>query len=380
VNYDYETINNIIDQQILSERQIHNIWRYHELLPLGLDDAVTLGEGFTPLIKAKNMERTTNLQNLRLKLDFTCPTGSFKDRGASIMISKAKQLGVKTAAIDSSGNAAAAIASYSAKANLQCCVFAPSYASTSKLVQSQAYGATVFAVEGTRGETYETAKAAYQHFGWYYCGYQTNTYATEGLKTIAYEICEQRNWSPPRWIIFPVGTGGNLVGCWKGLKELCKLVWITELPSLICVQGKGCAPIVEAFKSNASSILPTEKAKTIAEGLMIAHPLKGRLVLKALSETEGVAETVTDQEILLAGKLLAKNEGIFVEPSAAVAIAGATKLSRLGTVTKDDSIVCVLTGSGLKTREVYARTIGKPTSIRPGLDDLLSHTFEKREV
>jgi threonine synthase len=181
-------------------------------------------------------------------------------------------------------------------------------------------------------------------------------------------------------MIFPVGTGGNLVGCWKGLKELYKLGWITELPSLICVQGKGCAPIVDAFKSNASSILPTEKAKTIAEGLMIAHPLKGRLVLKALAETEGVAETVTDQEILLAGKLLAKNEGIFVEPSAAVAFAGAIKVSRLGTVTKDDSIVCVLTGSGLKTREVYARTIGKPTSIRPGLDDLLSQTFEKREV
>jgi threonine synthase len=292
------------------------------------------------------------------------------------MISKARQLGVKTVAIDSSGNAAAAVASYAAKANLRCCVFAPSYASTAKLVQSQAYGATVFAVTGTRGETYDTAKVAYQHFRWYYCGFQTNPYATEGLKTIAYEICEEMNWEPPDWIIFPVGTGGNLVGCWKGLKELHKLGWITHLPSLVCVQGQGCAPIVDAFKSNSSSVMPVEKVKTVAEGLMIGHPLKGSLVLKALSETGGVAETVTDQEILQAGKLLAKSEGVFVEPSAAVAAAGAMKISRLGKIAKDDAVVCVLTGSGLKTRDLYARAMGKPTRIHPGIDDLLSHTFE----
>jgi threonine synthase len=376
VNYDYETINNTIDRQILSERQIHNIWRYNELLPLDLDDAITLGEGYTPLVKAKSIGQMAKLRNLHLKLDFTCPTGSFKDRGASVMISKAKQLGVKTVAIDSSGNAAAAIAGYSAKADLQCCVFAPSYASAAKLVQSQAYGATVFAVKGTRGETYDTAKTAYQHFGWYYCGFQTNPYATEGLKTIAYEICEHSDWNPPDWIVFPVGTGGNLAGCWKGLKELYKLGWIAHLPSLVCVQGKGCAPIVDAFKSNSSSVLPIEKTKTIAEGLMIAHPLKGRLVLKALSEAKGIAETVTDLEILHAGKLLAKNEGVFVEPSAAVAVAGAMKISRLGKLAKDDSIVCVLTGSGLKTKELYAQAMGKPTSIRPGLDDLTSYSFD----
>lgn len=370
VDYDYDGISKGIDRNDLETRRVHNIWRYAEFLPLDRGHAVSLGEGFTPLIRAGALGRSIGLRNLYLKLDFACPTGSFKDRGSSMMISKAKQIGVDTVAIDSSGNAAASVAGYSARAGLRCYVFAPSYASPAKLVQSLAYGATVFAVEGSRSDTYETARAAYQRFGWYYCGFQTNPYATEGMKTVAYEVCEQLGWSPPDRVVVPVGTGGNLVGCWKGLKELHELGWIPGLPSLVCVQSEGCAPISRAYRCGSSDVPPVEGSRTVAEGLMITHPIKGSLVLRALSETRGEAETVTDEEILHAGRLLASREGVFVEPSAAVSVAGVIKLAGSGSLLGDETVVCLLTGSGLKTKDVYSEIVGRPLAIKPGIGDL----------
>lgn len=271
-------------------------------------------------------------------------------------------------AVDSSGNAAASVAGYAAKAGLKCYVFAPSYASEAKLIQSLAYGATVYAVEGTRKETYETARESYQTFGWYYCGFQTNPYAVEGLKSLAYELCEQLQWNPPDRIVFPVGSSGNLVGCWKGLKELYQLGWIQSLSSLACIQSEGCAPIAAAYKKGAINIIPVEKPRTVAEGLMISHPLKGKLALQALSETKGLAEMVTDDEILKAGKLLARSEGLFVEPSTAVSIAGVMKLVESSLVSKDETVVCMLTGSGLKTQEAYSQIVGRPETVKPGLE------------
>jgi threonine synthase len=370
VTYDYTRILEAVERQELRTRRVNSIWRYAELLPIPAGGAITLGEGCTPLVKAENLGHAIDLRNLYVKLDFTCPTGSFKDRGASVMISKAKHLRMKAVAIDSSGNAAAAIAGYAAKAGLRCYVFAPSYASEAKLIQSLAYGATVYAIDGTRRETYQTAKEAYQHFGWYYCGFQTNPYAVEGTKTVAYEICEQLAWTPPDHVVFPVGSSSNLVGCWKGLKELHRLGWIPRLPSLACIQSEGCAPIAAAYKTGSMTIIPVEHPKTVAEGLMISHPLKGNLALQALSETEGSAEIVTDAEILQAGKLLAKREGLFVEPSTAVAIAGVRKLAEAGLIAKDELVVCVLTGSGLKTREAYSKLVGRPTTVKPGLEAL----------
>jgi threonine synthase len=366
VTYDYARIREVVDRHAIRTRRVNSIWRYAELLPIPSGGAITLGEGFTPLVKAENLGRSIDLRNLYFKVDFTCPTGSFKDRGASVMISQAKHLRIQAVAIDSSGNAAAAIAGYAAKAGLHCYVFAPSYTSEAKLIQSLAYGATVYAVAGTRRDTYHTAKAAYQHFGWYYCGFQTNPYAVEGTKTVAYEICEQLEWDPPDHVVFPVGSSSNLVGCWKGLKELHRLGWIPRLSSLACIQSEGCAPIAAAYKTGSTTILPVEQPKTVAEGLMISHPLKGHLALQALAETEGSAEIVSDDEILQASTLIAKREGLFVEPSTAVSIAGVIKLVKSGLIAKDDLVVCVLTGSGLKTRETYSKLVGRPTTVKPG--------------
>jgi threonine synthase len=191
ITYDYEHLAASIDKPGLEKRSDRTIWRYKEFLPVVAQTAVSLGEGYTPLIEAPALGEQLDCSHLRVKLDFTCPTGSFKDRGASVMITRARQI-AKKVAIDSSGNAAAAVSGYAARAGMDCYVFAPSYASIEKLIQSLWYGATVFAVQGTRLDTYETAKAAYQQFQWHYCGFQTNPYAIEGLKTVAYELCEQR--------------------------------------------------------------------------------------------------------------------------------------------------------------------------------------------
>jgi len=339
------------------------MWRYAELLPTDERHTVTMDEGFTPLIKARTGD------GLFLKLEFSSPTGSFKDRGSSVLISKAVELKAKATVIDSSGNAAASLSAYSARAGLPCYVFAPAYASPSKLLQSQSYGSRVFKVDGTRKDTYEVASAAYKRFGWYYCGFQTNPYASEGMKTIGYEICEQLGWEPPDWIIFPVGTGSGLVGCWKGLREMLELGWITRIPRIGCIQPEGCSPIATAFKESRQ-IQMVEKPKTIAEGLMIAKPLKGDLVLRAIRETSGTAETVSDNEIAAAGVELAKAEGLFVEPSAAASYAGLLKMLAGGKVSPQMRVVCVLTGSGLKTPDAYQDRITRAVLIRPLVEEL----------
>jgi threonine synthase len=284
------------------------------------------------------------------------------------MISRARQIAQKVA-IDSSGNAAAAVSGYAARAGVDCYVFAPAYASIEKLIQSLWYGATVFAVQGTRLDTYETAKAAYQQFNWHYCGFQTNPYAIEGLKTVAYELCEQLQWQPPDYIAIPVGSGGNLIGCWKGLSELQHLNWIPRLPRIICIQPDACAPLSTAY-STQREIQPIIKPKTIAEGLMITQPLRAQQVFRALDDTNGVTETVNDQEILEASRLLAKTEGIFVEPSAAVSLAGIKKLRDAGHLSALDNVVCLLTGSGLKSAKYYANSNFRSIEITPGLRDL----------
>jgi threonine synthase len=372
INYNYERLARSITKRTIEQRSDQTIWRYKEFLPVSHHSAVTLGEGRTPLIRAPTLSDQLDLPQLHLKLEFTCPTGSFKDRGASVMISQARQIAQKVA-IDSSGNAAAAVSGYAARAGLDCYVFAPSYASIEKLIQSLWYGATVFAVQGTRLDTYITARAAYQQFNWHYCGFQTNPYAIEGLKTGAYELCEQLRWHPPDYIVIPVGSGGNLIGCWKGLSELYQLNWIPHLPHIICIQPEACAPLSTAY-STQREVQPVIRPKTIAEGLMITNPLRAQQVFKALDETKGVTETVNDTEILEASRLLASTEGIFVEPSAAVSLAGLQKLRDAGQLSSSDNIVCLLTGSGLKSAKFYTAHNLRPIEIAPGLGDLTKYS------
>lgn len=369
VGYDYSKIREAVSRKLFQSRSRFNMWRYQELLPVASNNVVSLGEGFTPLLLGDRLGQNLGMKQLFFKLEYTCPTGSFKDRGSSLLLSKAREAKVATVAIDSSGNAAASLAAYSAKAGLPCYVFAPAYASIGKLTQAIANGAKIVKVEGTRRDTFEAAKMAIAKHGWYYCGFQVNPFASEGSKTIGYEICEQGAWQPPDYLVFPVGTGSGLVGCWKGLKEFCELGLVERLPSMVCIQPEGCSPIAQAFK-HGKDITPVEKAQTIAEGLMISQPLKGKSVLSALAESHGLAETVSDEEIMSAAKQLAKSEGVFVEPSSAASVAGMIKLAAHGKIGLDQKVVCILTGSGLKTLEAYSGAFPEPLTIRPTSSDI----------
>ena len=367
IEYDYDLMQNNFQRSELKTVQSQGLWRYGKALPIRSEFKVTLGEGFTPLI-----ETTRLVSGLKLmaKLDYVAPTGSFKDRGSTIAVSKANELKVGAVAIDSTGNAAASLSAYAAKAGIPCYVFVPSKTEPEKIVQMCANGATVVKVRGTRQDTHDIIEAAYTKYGWYYCGFMVSPYAIEGTKTIAYEICEQMNWNPPDWILFPVGTGSGIVGCAKGLQELHKLGWIDKMPKLVCIQAEGCAPIYNGHKAGAGDIIPVKQPETVAEGIAVGAPPKGGLVLEALGKTGGLAEIVSDDEIIDCAKALAAKEGLYVEISAAASIAGALKLIEKGIIDKGDRVVCELTGTGLKSSREYSQMVRLPLEIDPTLDSL----------
>lgn len=370
IEYDYEAMRKNFQKSELKATRTQGLWKYGKALPVHNEFKVTLGEGCTPLVETSNI-----VPGMRLmaKLDFVSPTSSFKDRGATVVVSKARELGVVNLAIDSSGNAAASVAAYASKAGIQCFAFVPSYTDCRKIVQISAAGAKVVKVKGTRLDTHRVAEAAYKKFDWYYCGFMVSPYATAGSKTIAYEICEQLEWNPPDWIALPVGTGSGILGCYKGLIELAELGWISKVPKLICVQADGCAPIAAAQKNGRAEITPVTTPTTIAEGLSVGAPAKGRLVLESLRKTGGFAEIVTDQEILHSTELLASKEGLFVEVSSAASAAGVTKLAKSGVIRRGESVVCILTGTGLKSHKEYAKFVPEPIEIEPRLESLEQH-------
>jgi threonine synthase len=368
IEYDYDAMRKSFQKSELKASAALGLWRYAKALPIRDEFRVTLGEGYTPLVETKGLASGIKLL---AKLDYIAPTSSFKDRGSTIAISKANELRVNAVAIDSTGNAAASLSAYAARAGIPCYVFVPATTEPEKIVQMCANGATVVKVKGTRQDTHDVIEAAYRKYGWYYCGFMVSPYAIEGTKTIAYEICEQMNWNPPDWIIFPVGTGSGIVGCAKGLHELHELGWIDKIPKLVCIQAEGCPPIYNAYKTGTNDIIRIESPKTIAEGIAVGAPPKGGLVLEALRETKGLAETVNDDETIYWAKTLASKEGLYVEISAAPSVAGAIKLMRKGIIEKGDTVVCELTGTGLKSSREYSELVKKPLEIEPNLDSLV---------
>jgi len=366
VQYDYDRMQQQFRKDELQDSPI-GLWRYAKALPVEKKFVISLGEGFTPLLTARRLLENGDMM---LKLDYVNPSGSFKDRGSTISISKANELGKREVAIDSTGNAAASLSAYAAKASMKCFVFIPSYTEAEKVIQISSTGATVISVKGNRQDVHDLIEEAYRKFGWYYCGFMVSPYAIEGTKTIAYEICEQLHWNPPDWIVFPVGTGSGIVGCHKGLRELMKMGWITRMPRLACIQPKSCAPISQAFLNGQSKIVPVERPETVAEGLAVGNPPKGDLVLDAIRKSSGVGETVDDDEILKAARDLATKEGQFVEVSAAASVAGAIKLLDKGVINRKEKIVCELTGTGLKSIKEYGKMVSGPHLVDPNIESL----------
>ena len=318
-----------------------NLWRYRETLPIFKDDhIVTLGEGFTPL-----EELVLDGRSVHVKIDYLFPTGSYKDRGATVLISKARELGAQKIVEDSSGNAGSAMAAYCAKAKIPCDIYVPEGTSPGKLVQIQAYGATLKRVEGSREKTAEVAMEAVSNA--FYASHCWNPFFLHGTKTFAYEVCEQLNWKSPDTIILPVGHGTLLLGTYLGFKELKEAGIVGKVPKLIGIQSAACAPLEEAFKKGEREVQPLDKQETIAEGIAIAKPVRGSQILEVIRETRGKILSVTEEEIVAALQEMGQ-KGYFIEPTSAATIAG---LKKYGKHTKKEVIVTTLTGTGLKATE-----------------------------
>jgi threonine synthase len=359
------------------------LWLYDELLPIvDKTKRISLEEGGTPLLHCKALGARLDLERLYVKDETRNPSGSFKDRCSAISLSKAKESSVKVVVIASTGNAGASACAYSAKARIPCYVFVPASVDLGKLSQIVIYGGKVVRVDGTIDDCSSLAKAASEKYGWINVttNTQTNPYSTQGSKTTAFEICLQLGWKAPDWFVVPFGGGGNLYGHWLGFMEFQTLNLIDSLPHLAAIQAAGCAPFVNAFKEQKTpqDVQIWRNAATIASGLRDPYPYDVELALPAIYKSGGVAEAVTDDEILEAEMMLASTEGIFAEPSAAASIAGLKRLVDSGIVKRKDLIVCEVTGSGLKDTESAMGLRGtETTKIKPSLQELerVLHTW-----
>jgi threonine synthase len=317
------------------------LWRYREAIPILEDESIlSMGEGFTPL-----EEMGFDGHRVLLKIDYLFPTGSYKDRGATVLISKVRELGINKVVEDSSGNAGSAISAYCARAGIGCEIYVPGSTSSGKLVQIQLYGAHLKKVEGSREKTAEEAMEAASKI--YYASHCWNPYFLHGTKTFALEIWEQMDWKVPDTLILPVGHGTLLLGAYIGFKELKEAGRVKKIPKLVGVQSANCAPLYQAFKKDWIETPLIEKKETIAEGIAIAKPVRGRQILKVIRETGGEILTVTEKEIRIALKEMGR-KGHFIEPTSAATIAGLKKYLK---DIKKEVIVSMLTGTGLKTVE-----------------------------
>jgi threonine synthase len=327
-----------------------SLWRYRAAFPFAIDDPITLGEGMTPLIP-----RTIARVRVLLKCEWFNPTSSFKDRGASVMLSLLRAQGIDHVLEDSSGNGGAAIAAYAAAGGMGATILAPASTSPAKTVQMRAHGAIVDLIPGTRQDTADAAVARSATV--FYASHNWHPFFLQGTKTMAYELWEDLGFRPPDNIITPCGAGSNVLGCEIGFSELLRSGQIETLPRIFAAQPANCAPIAAAFMAGSDEPVATEIAPTMAEGTAIAHPIRLREVLGTLRETRGGAVTLSEKEITEATLDLAR-VGIYVEPTSAQVAAAFGKLLATGTITPEQTTVLVMTGSGLKATPRIAGLLG----------------------
>jgi threonine synthase len=352
--YDLSRLAASVRREAISQRP-PTMWRYREFLPVR-DDAniVSLGEGFTPLLRVNRLASAVGVRNLWVKDESQMPTGSFKARGLSMAVSRAVELGIGRVAIPSAGNAGGALAAYAARAGIEAYVFMPQDVPRANQVEVQVTGARGFLVKGLITDCGKRVREGKAAMNWFDMSTFREPYRVEGKKTMGLEIAEQFGWELPDVIIYPAGGGTGLVGMWKAFEELEKIGWIgSRRPRMVCVQAEGCAPIVKAFHEGKNAAEPWPGASTIAAGMRVPSALADFLMLRVVRESNGTAIAVSDAELLDGVGLLAKSEGIFACPEGGATIAALRRLKNQQWIGNDERVVLFNTGSGFKYLEAF---------------------------
>jgi len=347
--YDLQAAKSGFDRNVLRDRP-SNMWRYFEMMPI-LDEAnvVTLGEGYTPILKAERLGRDLGCSDLHIKDEGINPTASFKARGLGAAVSKAKELGVTKLTMPSAGNAAGAMTSYAAKGGMEAYIFMPRDAPQANQKEVVITGGHLNLVDGLINDPGRISGEKAEELGLFDISTLREPYRVEGKKTMGYEIAEQSGWKLPDVILYPTGGGTGIVGMWKAFEEMEALGWIgSERPKMFAIQSEGCAPIVKAFRDGTEFADLWPNATTLAAGIRVPAAIGDYLILQALRDSGGGAETVSDDEIIVNIKRVGSLEGMFICPEGAALVAALEKLLADGTLSPDENILILNTGSGLK--------------------------------
>ncbi len=351
--YDLDAASAALDREMLKDRPA-NMWRYFEVMPVrDPANVVTLGEGFTPIFKAERFGPEMGCSDLHIKDEGVNPTASFKARGLSAAVSKAKELGITKITMPSAGNAAGAMTAYAAKAGIESYVFMPQDAPESNQKEVVITGGELNLIDGLISDAGVLSRARAAEEGLFDVSTLQEPYRVEGKKTMGYEIAEQSGWTLPDAIIYPTGGGTGIVGMWKAFAEMEAMGWIgSHRPKMFAVQAEGCAPMVRAFEQGTEFAEPWQDAQTIAPGIRVPGGIGDYLILSAIRESGGGALTVSDDEIRDYMGRVARAEGMFICPEGAATAAALEKLLNDGLLDPDENILLLNTGSGLKNLDL----------------------------
>ncbi|PYS81800.1 MAG: threonine synthase [Acidobacteria bacterium] len=356
VRYDLDTAARTLTKESLKGRR-SDLWRYLEVLPVEREEnIVSLGEGFTPLLRAARLGESLGLKHLFVKDESQQPTQSFKARGMAAAVSMAKELGARKLAVPSAGNAAGALSAYAARAGLEAHIFMPRDTPRANVVECEQTGAQVTLIDGLITDCGAEVARRKEAEGWFDVSTLKEPYRVEGKKTLGYELAEQLDWELPDWIVYPTGGGTGLIGIWKAFDEMEALGWINEKrPRMVTVQARGCAPIVRAFEEGRRHAEEFQNAATVASGLRVPKAIGDFLILDALRASGGTAIAVSDEELLAAVREIGAAEGLFVAPEGAACLPALRKLIERGDVRRDERVVLFNTGAGVKYLESFEK-------------------------
>ena len=336
-----------------------NMWRYKEFLPVNYEEnIVSLGEGFTPILEAKNLKNQLGIKKLLIKDESLNPTASFKARGLSAAVSKAKELGIKKFSIPTAGNAGGALSAYAAKAGLESYVFMPNDAPLANKIEVQYFGAKLELIDGYINDAGKKSIEISSELNLFDVSTLKEPYRVEGKKTMGYEIAEQLNWDLPDNIIYPTGGGTGIIGIWKAFKELSEIGMInSKLPKMICVQADGCSPVVDAYLNGKKNAELFNNPKTIAAGMRVPIAVGDYLIIDSVLESKGTALKINDKEMISGVNKMSSMEGIFCAPEGGSILSATIKLIDSNFIKPNESVLLLNTGSGYKYLEELAAAI-----------------------